>query len=190
MVCFVGAFYPWQGLRELAEAASYVLKALPDTLFLLVGDGPTTHEIRSLVADRGLSKNFEFTGSVPHMDGPRRIASAVVCVALKPKRIGGVEQGYSPLKLYEYMACGRPVVATETAGFEILETSGAGLLVDPTKAEEVASAILAILQDGVLRDRRGSRSRIAVEGQFSWRVVGQRVLEVMREAAGLSNHAG
>jgi len=73
---------------------------------------------------------------------PEYINASNVCVVPKIP----LKSGHSPLKLYEYMACGKPVVASRISGFEILEQNNAGILVEPENPEKLAKAILKLLK--------------------------------------------
>jgi glycosyltransferase involved in cell wall biosynthesis len=86
----------------------------------------------------------------------------------------------SPLKLWEYMACGKPVIATNTEDFKVLEGYNAGILVDPEKPEEVADAITTLLKNKDLREEMGNNGRRYVVENRSWGAVAGEVEKVMR----------
>jgi glycosyltransferase involved in cell wall biosynthesis len=112
VVCFVGNLMPWQGLENLIAAAPTILERFPETLFVVVGDGPQKRELSLLVDSVRISRAFYFAGKVPHTKVPNYVNSADVCVA--PSKHYGI--GLSPLKLFEYMSCGKPVVASDISG--------------------------------------------------------------------------
>lgn len=87
----------------------------------------------------------------------------------------------SPLKLCEYMVCGKPVVASRKSCFEILEENKAGLLVDPENPQEFAGAIIKLLRDPELRKQMGENGRKYVVGNRSWESVARKVAEVCEQ---------
>lgn len=181
-VCFVGALYPWQGVEYLIRSAPLILKKHPKTKFLIVGDGMMKEELINLAAKTGVSGKFIFTGAVPYEEVPKYINASDVCVVYKRP----FKSGYSPLKLYEYMACGKPVVASRISGFEILEENDAGILVEPENPEELAKAIIKLLKDEKLREEKGRNGREYVVKYHSWENVARKVAKVCESA--ISEH--
>lgn len=177
-VSFVGYLAPWQGVEYLIQAAHIVLEKLPETYFLVVGDGPMKSEWRELAEKLGIANSFIFTGSVPYKDVPLYINSGNLCVV--PKKL--LMSGYSPLKLYEYMACGRPVIATKTYGFEVIEEKKAGLLIDPEDSYDFAEKIMSLLQNKELSFQMGANGRKYVVENHSWESVARRVAQVCKQA--------
>jgi len=177
IVMFVGNLAYWQGVEYLIQSAPLVLKAIPDTMFLIVGEGELKNELVNLAKKMGVSDKCIFTGNVPYEKVPLYINMADVCVV--PKKVLGF--GYSPLKLYEYMACGKPVIATNTAGFEILEKHNAGLLVNPENPEELSNAIIKLLLNRKLREQMGANGRELVVREYSWESIAKKTIEVFND---------
>lgn len=177
-VCFVGNLAPWQGVEYLIQSAPLILKENPNVKFLIVGDGRMKEELVELAAKTGVSDKFIFTGAVHYEEVPKYINASDVCVVSKKP----LKSGYSPLKLYEYMACGKPVVASNLPGFEILEENDAGVLVEPENPEELAKAIVKLLKDEKLRAEMGRNGREYVVKNHSWESVARRVAEVCESA--------
>lgn len=184
VIGFVGTLYPWHGLQYLIEAAPAIVRAHPDALFLIVGDGPQRAELEARVMAARLAANFRFTGRVDHERVPEHITASDVCVSLIDAERYSEKYGFSPLKLYEYLACGCPVVATRTAGFDILETFECGALVNPRDPREVSRTILEMLHDPPALEAMGKRGRRLAEEQYSWKSVATRLLAVMKEVVG------
>jgi len=177
-ICFVGSLSPHQGLEYLIKSAPLVLKKCPATHFMIVGYGKMEQELKDLAEKTGVSDKFIFTGAVPYEKVPLYINACDVCVVpKKPWRYG-----YSPLKLHENMACGKPVVATRTDGFEDLEKYNAGILVNIENLEEFANAFVKLLKNENLRKQMGKNGREYVVKYHSWESVAKRVAEVCEEA--------
>ena len=177
-ICFIGSFAPWQGVEYLIDAAPLVVKKLPKARFLLVGDGPMKKELQERAAKRGVADLFSFTGSKPYEEIPKYIGNADVCVSLKKP----LKSGYSPLKLYEYLACAKPVIATRTTGFEEIEEQKLGILVNPEEPHEVAAALVKILSNPALARQMGLHGRRFVEREHSWEAVSKKVDTVCKKA--------
>lgn len=176
-VGYVGSFARWHGLENLIESASLVLKVCKNTKFIFVGDGPLKEELFNMVDNLNLRDDFVFVGRIPHDEMPQYINIFDVCMILKDKDISG-----SPLKLWEYMACGKPVVATNTKDFQALEKCGGGILVDSDKHGDVANAIQTLLNDRELSKQMGINARKCVVENHSWKRVAMKVLKVCRES--------
>lgn len=174
-VGFVGVFAPWQGLDHLIRSASQILREMPNTKFLLVGDGETKNRMVQLVDDLQLAKDFIFVGEVPYTEVSKHINAMDVCVSFRKGTPA------SPLKLYEYMVCGKPVIATDDPDNSFVKEQSAGILVDPEKPEEVANAIIGLLKNDELRERMGSNGRKYVLENRSWETVAREVEEAIQK---------
>lgn len=185
-VCFSGLLAPWQGVEHLIQAAPLILTKIHNARFLIIGDGQMKKEWMQLANNLGIFDMFIFTGKVPYEQVPLYINASDVCVV--PKK--PLNSGYSPLKLYEYMACGKPVIATRTDGFEILEESNAGILINPENSHEFADAIIRLLQNEDLRKQMGANGRKYVVENNSWASVAKKVAEVCENMIAEHNKRG
>ena len=181
-ICLVGSnLLPYQGTERLIRAAPFLLERFPDTRFLIVGGGSDSErrEIIDTVEKAGLGDKFIFTGRVPYQQVPLYINASDVCIIL-PK--GFIRRsGISPLKLCEYMACEKPVVASRTDGLELLEETNAGLLVNSESSQEIADAIAKLLENKELRTAMGKNGRRYVVENRSWEIVGKKTARVCQE---------
>ncbi|CAG1003978.1 Alpha-D-kanosaminyltransferase [Methanosarcinales archaeon] len=173
-VCFVGNIVIWQGTIYLVHAAPSILLQCPNTRFLIVGDGPMKSECMQQAEKLGVNNMFIFIGSVPYKYVPLYINASDICIVYKKP----IKSGYSPLKLYEYMACEKPVVASRLEGFEIIEQQNAGLLVKPEDPEELAKAVIKLLKDDTLREEMGKNGRKYVVKNHSWEAIGRKTAEI------------
>jgi len=139
-VGFVGSLSRWHGLERLIETVPLVLDEQPCTRLIIVGDGPRRQLLTDLVTDCGLEDKVEFVGSVPHNRVPLYMSAFDVGTVLKHPSVPG-----SPLKLYEYLACGTPVLATNDEDFELLVDNGAGRLVEYNNLNDIADGLLSLL---------------------------------------------
>ncbi len=166
---FAGAFRAWHGAVRLVEAVRRLRNrgALGVTA-ALIGDGPELGAARR--AATGL-EGITFTGASPHDDMPAALAAADIGVApFDPAAHPPLALGFywSPLKVFEYMASGLPVVAPAIEGMRrIVEDGREGVLYDPADDDALARA-LERLTDAEARRRLGAAARERVERDFSW----------------------
>ena len=183
IICFVGTFYPWQGLEYLISSAPMILKNSPNTILLIVGGeeyvaaGSLKRKLISRINELDLGGKVVFTGWVPYEEVPRYINASDVCVAPfvreRNERIG-----LSPLKIYEYLACGKPIVSSRIPNLEFIEEQNAGLLVEPENPEKLAKAILKLLKDEKLREEMGKNGRKYVVTYHNWEAVAKKVANI------------
>jgi len=174
-ICFVGNLAPWQGIEYLVKAAPSILSRFPKCRFLIVGDGVMKNELLNLSRDLGVEDMFIFTGVVPYDRVPIYINASDVCAA--PFIFArNAKIGLSPLKLYEYMACGKPVVASNISGVsDALEASMGGIPVLPENPDALSEAVLKLLENPELRSKLGLKGLSYVTENYSWYSVAKQV---------------
>jgi glycosyltransferase involved in cell wall biosynthesis len=180
---FVGTLKPWHGLPGLLQAFSLLSgeirpRAEPAPYrLLIVGDGPERATLQRQARRQGLEPLVEVTGAVPHAEIPRLLRRMDVAVAPYPEPGPGGFY-FSPLKVLEYMAAGRAVVASRLASIEALVTHGVhGLLTPPGDAFALADALKRLRTDPLLRRRLGENGRRRVLHHFTWDQVVDHILE-------------
>jgi glycosyltransferase involved in cell wall biosynthesis len=168
---FAGAFRSWHGAINLARAVRLLhARGRQNVGAVFIGDGPELPAVRTEAA--GLS-TIVFTGPVPHQRMPACLAAADIGVAPfdldahKPLTLGFY---WSPLKIFEYMASGLPVVAPAAGRIpQLVEGGVEGLLYQPGAAVDGLADALERLADGALRRRLGAAARERAVRQYSWR---------------------
>jgi glycosyltransferase involved in cell wall biosynthesis len=166
---FAGAFRSWHGVTHLSAALAR-LHAAGDHRFggLFVGDGPERAAAQRAARD---VPAIVFTGAIPHEQLPAALAAADIGVApFDPMRHGPLRLGFywSPLKIFEYMAAGLPVVAPALPRLSrLVEHGKEGLLYDPLEPRALDRALVA-LADPAVRRRMGAAARTRVVTDFSW----------------------
>ena len=173
---FVGSFTPWHGIEYLVKSAPLILKEFREVKFLLVGDGVMKEKIKGMVEELNLRSSFIFINKIPYEDVYVYINTFDICIILKEKDVPG-----SPLKLWEYMACGKPVIASNTQEFKALEDYNAGILVNPENPVELADAIITLLNNAELREQKGKNGRKYVFENRSWETVAIKISQVCKE---------
>lgn len=174
-VGFVGSLKPWHGLPVLVEAFSRLHTRDPRTRLLIVGEGPERMRIETEIRDRGLADAARATGAVDPDEVPRFLASMDAAVA---PYLPDETFYFSPLKVYEYMAAGLPVVASGVGQMvELAEGGRCAMLCPPGDPAALAEALDALRRSPDLRARVGRAAREKVVRENTWDMVVGRLLE-------------
>jgi len=180
-ICFVGHLAAWQGVEFLIYAAPYILEKCPDVRFLVVGDGVMKNKLLEIASEIGVTDNFTFTGRIPYEIVPVYINAADVCVAPFIKDRNS-KIGLSALKTYEYLACGKPIVASDIPGVkDLIDLSGGGISVPSENPEELANAVVKLISDQEMRNIMGEQGRKYVYENHSWDGVARKILDICHE---------
>jgi glycosyltransferase involved in cell wall biosynthesis len=140
-----------KGNSYLVEAAAQVLKERPSARFFLVGEGPLLHDLQEQASALGLSDRFVFAGF-------RRDVAATLS-AFDLVVFPSLWEG-TPLTVFETLAMGKPVIATDADGLLDVLTDGRDALIVPKRnANRLAEAIIRALDDSALRERLGAEAR-------------------------------
>jgi glycosyltransferase involved in cell wall biosynthesis len=176
-VCFVGNLNKARhAVQVVIEAFPIILKSVPSAKMMIVGDGVLRQLLARRVHEMGLDDRFDFVGSVSYANLPLYINAARVCVA--PYRY--TSNFGSPLKIYEYLACSKPVVATDVGEVgRLLRTSESGIPVPAENVSEFAYAVIQLLRDERLARRMGENGRRFVVENSSWEVVVTKLLAIV-----------
>jgi glycosyltransferase involved in cell wall biosynthesis len=169
VVIWIGGFYVWHDLDLLLASFAKVVNVIPHAKLVLVGDGKNRPTFERKVKEKGIGGSVIMTGLVEHKKIPELLAVADVAVAPAPSmppQSGGTG---TPLKLFEYMAAGKAIVASDIhQSATILKNGITGLLLEPGNADSFAQAIITLLKDDQERDRLGRNARQQAIARHSW----------------------
>ncbi|NJM71996.1 MAG: glycosyltransferase family 4 protein [Cyanobacteria bacterium CRU_2_1] len=175
-VGFVGSLKPWHGLPVLVEAFAILHQRVPKSRLLIVGDGTEKADLVADLSARGLLEAAHLTGAVPPNEVPELLASMDVAVAPYPDQS---QFYFSPLKVYEYMAAGVPVVASRIGQLEeLIQDKVNGILCPPGDAMALAAALGRLRWQSQLRVRLGQAGRATVLKNYTWDAIVQRLLNL------------
>lgn len=176
---FTGFIRGWNALGQVIELLAREGEA-HNLHLLIVGDGPARQEMEQLAAARNVSGRLTITGVIDR-DHVVDYVSAFD-IALIP----GVTEYASPLKLFEYMALGRAVIAPDMANIrEILTNEENAVLFVAQDSNAFANAIIRLCADPVLRQRIASNAQAAIEVQgLTWARNAARVVNLARGITG------
>ena len=177
LVGLVGRLSIEKGVDIFLEAAALVLAELPDTKFVVAGDGPDRAKLDGLIDELGI-------GASVHMLG-RRDDMAAVYASLDLMVSSSRREGL-PMAILEAMASRVPLIATAVGGVPTVIMDGrTGVLVPEVDAGMLAKGMVALLRDGALRERLGVAARQLVEDEFSAQRMTSDYLRVYEDAVAI-----
>ena len=178
VIGFVGRARPWHDLPTLLEAVAQLRLENKRYHLLLVGQMP--EKITALLQQFRLEKVATLTGPVPHDEVPEHIAACDVAVSSH----GPAENFYfSPLKLFEYLACGVPTVAANVGQpAAIIQEGVTGYLYEPGDPESLADRIRVYINDQTQARTIGWQGAVSVLERYTWRGNATAVLSAIGQA--------
>jgi starch synthase len=179
VLVFIGNLAPWQEVEDLIQVAPLILKKINNIKFLIVGDGILRKELEEKVKRLQLTQYFLFTGMVSHNEIPLYINFGDICIALKRR----LKSGYSPIKLYEYMACGKPIIASRVEGLKFIESEEIGRLVEPKDIANLKEALFDLIENNQKRINMGKKCREIVQKNFSWNLKVAKIENILKGLA-------
>jgi glycosyltransferase involved in cell wall biosynthesis len=170
-VLFLGSFRAWHGAADFVQAAGRLIEQGRNYRFRLIGDGPERRRVAAMAA--AWPGRFEFSGSIPYDAVPAALARANLGVApfntAPHPALRSAGFFWSPLKIFEYMAAGLPVVTTDIAPLNRIVRPGCeGALFREGDSADLARAIDTVLSDRHAAHAMGERARARVAAHYSW----------------------
>ncbi|HYA41276.1 MAG TPA: glycosyltransferase family 4 protein [Syntrophobacteraceae bacterium] len=170
-----GAFVPWHGLACMVEALSPIVRQC-DIHILLIGDGPVRQEVESLAKNLNISDRVQFTGLMRHETVPYLLDLLDICIIPDSNAHG------SPMKLFEFMASAKPVVAPRYQPIlEIVTEGREGYLFDPGSATSLRECVEKLISCPAARKQMGKEAKQTVLMKHTWVKNAQRVLSVLED---------
>lgn len=179
VIGFIGSLKPWHGLDFLLDAFRQIRSAQPDAALMIVGDGPGMAGLQKRITAENLEQDVILVGHVPHADIPAYLTAMDLTVAPYDAQ----EHFYfSPLKVVESLAAGRPVVAPAIGQLpELVRNGMTGLLYPPGDADIFASHVIELLKHPQRRMEMGRLAATLARKEFSWNRIAQRVTTLMTQ---------
>lgn len=163
VIGFVGTFSPWHGVKMLIDAFQRVAEQLQDTIVMLVGDGPEKPAIMEKVKAYNLQDRVIFAGTVSHDELPSYVSTFSVGVMPDSNEYG------SPMKIFEYMAMGKPVVVPDYGPLlDAVEHGRQGMVFERKNTDKLAQSLVAILENDELYAQMAENARAHIVNKHNW----------------------
>jgi glycosyltransferase involved in cell wall biosynthesis len=189
VVGFIGTFGHWHGAEVLAEAFGRLMARRLDlragVRLLMIGDGARMPEVREVIARHGIEDVTVLTGLVPQAEGPQYLAACDILASPHVPNPDGTPFFGSPTKLFEYMAMGKPIVASDLDQVgDVLEHGRAAVMVTPGDADSLVDGIAALIDDPARAQALGREARRLALLRHTWHAHTARIIERLTERFG------
>jgi glycosyltransferase involved in cell wall biosynthesis len=177
VIGFVGWFRKWHGLELLLEAFHRSGLGAQGAKMLLIGGGQAMADLQTYVAEHGLQEYVVFTGPLPHAQVPPYLD--LIDIAVQP----AANEYCCPMKILEYMALGKPIVAPRQENIQDLLREGEeARFFTPGDAVSMGEALAGLVNDRDEAVRMGRKAREAIEGRgYLWTENARKVVEMVEE---------
>jgi len=173
VIGFVGSMKKYHGVKVLIEASIKVVEKRKNVHFLLVGSFNENNNYTEFLKTRKMTNFFTITGGVPFIDVPEYISAMDICV------VPQADIYMSPIKIFEYGAMGKPVIAPRIGPVEeVINDGKEGLLITPGHPDELAKKILTLISNPQLEKKIGRNLKKEVYTYHTWRKNALKVIEI------------
>jgi glycosyltransferase involved in cell wall biosynthesis len=184
---YAGTLATWQGVSTAIEAMPIVLAAFPEAELHLIGPSKQRHQkgLAKLAAKLGIDEGtVRFVGSVAPEEMPAKLELASVCLVPLAYNDRNVAQGCCPIKVLEYAAAGRPIVASDLPVVRELLGEGEVLFFQPGDAASLARQVIYLLSHAEEGRALAQRAAEKVRRTSTWQQSGERLLDVYARLTG------
>jgi phosphatidylinositol alpha-1,6-mannosyltransferase len=180
VILTVGRLSERKGQAMVIKALPQISRKVPNVVYLVVGEGEQSFRLKQLAKELGVADRVIFAGYVPDAELPAYYSAADVFI-MPSRETKGDAEGFGIVYL-EANACGKPVIGGRSGGIPDAICEGlTGLLVDPSNEEEIADAIIRVLQDEFLAEKLGANGRKRVEQELTWDRIATRLWELYQK---------
>jgi glycosyltransferase involved in cell wall biosynthesis len=188
VIGFIGTFGAWHGAEVLAEAFGKLLMTYPDyqdsVRLLLIGDGKKMPEVKENLARYQVNDYCVLPGFVAQSEGSRYLAACDILVSPNVPNPDGTPFFSSPIKLFEYMAMGRGIVASALSQLdEVLSHMETAYLVEPGNSDALVAGLKALIDDTGLRQQLAGAARREVVARYTWIEHTHRIIDKLKARA-------
>lgn len=181
IILYVGGLEETRGLETVIQALPIIINVIHNALFVIVGKGTSESKLKKLVTFMGVQEHVFFKGWVEPQMVPSVIAASDVCIV--PHFVTEHTDTTIPNKIFDYMAQGKPVVATNAKSLkDIIESCHCGKVYHHVDHHNLANVIIA-LKDKDLRKRLGQSGYNALKTKYNWGLDEQTLLSAVREVS-------
>lgn len=177
VILYSGRLEPWSGVHDIVEALTEICRVRAGAKFMFVGDGSAAQQLIDEVREHALQDRVRFLGFQRYARMPELIAAADIAIVPFPHT--PTTEVCSPVKLFEYLLMGKPVITTDLPGIREAVSDQNVLFVRDLSASELRSAVLRLLEDPQLRARMSATGYDLCRREFVWEALAERFSAVM-----------
>lgn len=187
IVCgFIGTFGKWHGAEMLAESFASLLNSYPEfrsnVRLLMIGAGITHPLVNKILNDNGAKDETILVGMVPQAEGPKYLAACDFLVSPHIPNPDGTPFFGSPTKLFEYMAMGKGIIASDLDQIgEILTHEKNALMVKPGDPDSLMQAMIRLIQNPELGRKLGQSAREEAVKNYTWKEHTRKIIHKLKE---------
>jgi glycosyltransferase involved in cell wall biosynthesis len=186
VIGFIGTYGKWHGAEVLAEAFGRLLRQFSDyrrhVRLLMIGDGLMMPKVKEVLARLSATDRSIFAGQVPQEEGPFYLAACDILVSPHVPNPDGTPFFGSPTKLFEYMAMGKGIVASNLDQIgEVLRHDETAWMAIPGDAESLMLGLKTLIEDPTRRKRLGAAARREVVAKHTWGEHTRKIVEKLKE---------
>ncbi|MFI5305355.1 MAG: glycosyltransferase family 4 protein [Nitrospiria bacterium] len=186
VIGFIGTFGKWHGAEVLTEAYGKLLEQFPEysakTMLFMIGDGVSMPLVKRNIARHKITDNVILAGLIAQEEGPKYLAACDILASPHVPNSDGTPFFGSPTKLFEYMAMGKGIVASDLDQIgEILKHDHTAWMVKPGDAESLMLGLKTLVDDEQTRKRLGMAARQEVVVKYTWKEHTRKIVEKLRE---------
>lgn len=172
IVMYLGSIHSISGLPKILNFIPNIIKKIPNFKLLIVGGGAHLQTLKNISKKLDIDNYIIFTDYVPYLEIPRYCSLAELCI--NPFEITDMTKKLSPVKIFDLLACGKPIIVTPLDGllYDFPKESGVLIYAD---LKDFESKIISLLIDKSLQNF-GNKGREFVESNYSWEHVADRFL--------------
>lgn len=177
IVVYVGTLSKRRKLDIILGAFKRLIVNIPTAELYIVGDGPDKERLIHTVERLNINKNVIFTGLIDHSRVSEYINMSTICLAMYPKKEYDIQ---FPFKIFEYMACRKPVITTNTTSTSRYLMHDKDAILIEFKEKDITDSIMKLWNDKNLRDNLVTNGEIFVE-KFKWDDVYSKIVQTIYE---------
>ena len=180
VIISVGRLVHRKGQDKLIEAMPEIVRAVPNALLLLIGQGPYKEHLEKLVEQTQMGAHITFVGRLTYAELPLYIRLGDIFAMPSRSRFFGLEVEGLGIVYLEASACGLPVVAGDSGGAPDAVIEGeTGEVVDGTSTSEIAATISTLLLDPSTCKAMGEKGRAWIEAEWDWKMWGAKFSDLL-----------
>lgn len=173
-IVFISAYQFWHGAETIVEAANELCKRIRNIRFIMVGDGSKKEVVKANVKMYNLDKNFDFLEKVPPEHIPELLSKCDIAIApfdlsSWEDAINKYEFFFRPIKIYEYMAAGLPIITVNTPSLKKMLDDAAIYIPTKNNEQELIGALESLITDKKLRASLGDKAKERLnKNKWTW----------------------